>query len=127
MRFYVPKETIDGIDRLPDITETEIWQYYDTLNPKKNNALVAQLYMAVMKRENYYQDYNPTAFGDPNYTLNFGTVIGIEIAANISEETRNGRIVFRKGNRVILEVDKVNRPKSYYEANKEIQEVMDNL
>lgn len=127
MKFYIPKETIDGIDRLPDIVETEIWQYYDTLNPKKNDVLVAQLYMAVMKRENYYQDYTPTAFGDPIYTLNCGTVIGIEIAANISEEAIDGRIVFRKGNRIILEVDKVNRPKGYYEANREIREVMDIL
>ena len=127
MKFHVHKETIDGIDRLPDITATEIWQYYDTLNPKKNDVLIARLYMAVMKRENYYQDYTPTAFGDPNYTLNCGIVIGIETAANISEEARDGRIVFRKGNRIILEVDKVNKPKSYYEANREIREIMDSL
>ena len=127
MKFYIPKETIDGIDRLPDITETEIWKHYDTLNPKKNDVLIAQLYMAVMKRENYYQDYTPTAFGDPNYTLNCGIVIGIETTANISEKAIDGRIVFRKCNRVILEVDKVNRPKSYYEASREIREIMDNL
>lgn len=83
--------------------------------------------MAVADRENYYQNNDPTAFGNHEYSVKSGIVTGICIAANISEETRDGRIVFRKGNRIILEVDKVSKPESYYEANREIREVMDDL
>lgn len=83
--------------------------------------------MDVADRENYYQNNSPTAFGNPDYSVKKGIVTGIGIAANISEEAIDGRIVFRKGNRIILEVDKLNRPKSYYEANREIREIMDNL
>lgn len=127
MSFYIQKVTIDGIDHLPDIGETELCQYLEMGTPTKNIELVIKLYMAVADRENYYQNNDPTAFGNPDYSVKSGIVTGIGIAANISEETRNGRIVFRRGNRIILEVDKVNRPENYYEANREIQEIMDNL
>lgn len=127
MSFYIRKVTIDGIDHLPDIGETELCQYLEMGKPSKSMELVIKLYMAVADRENYYQNNDPTAFGNPDYSVKSGIVTGIGIAANISEETRDGRIVFRKGNRIILEVDKVSKPESYYEANREIQEVMDNL
>ena len=127
MSFYIPKVTIDGIDYLPDIGETELCQYLEMGRPTKSIELVIKLYMAVADRENYYQDNDPTVFGNPEYSVKSGIVPGIGIAANISEETRDGRIVFRKGNRIILEVNKVNRPESYYEANREIQEILDNL
>ena len=127
MSFYIPKVTIDGIDHLPDIGETELCQYIEMGKPTKSIELAIKLYMAVADRENYYQNNDPTAFGNPDYSAKSGIVTGIGIAANISEETRDGRIVFRKGNRIILEVDKVNRPENYYEANREIQEILDNL
>ena len=127
MSFYIPKVTIDGIDYLPDIGETELCQYIEMGRPTKSIELVIKLYMAVADRENYYQNNDPTAFGNPEYSVRSGIVTGICIAANISEETRDGRIVFRKGNRIILEVNKVNRPENYYEANREIQEILDNL
>ena len=127
MSFYIPKVTIDGIDYLPDIGETELCQCLEIGRPTKSIELVIKLYMAVADRENYYQNNDPTAFGNPEYSVRSGIVTGIGIAANISEEARDGRIVFRKGNRIILEVDKVSKPESYYEANREIQEIMDNL
>ena len=95
--------------------------------PTKSIELAIKLYMAVADRENYYQNNDPTAFGNPDYSVKSGIVTGIGIAANISEEARDGRIVFRKGNRIILEVDKVNRPENNYEANREIREILDNL
>ena len=127
MSFYIPKVTIDGIDHLPDIGETELCQYLEMGKPTKSIELAIKLYMAVADRENYYQNNDPTAFGNTDYSVKSGIVTGIGIAANISEETRDGRIVFRKGNRIILEVYKVNRPESYYEANREIREILDNL
>lgn len=127
MKFYIPKETIDEIDHLTDIGETELCQYLEMGKPTKSIELVIKLYMAVADRENYYQNNDPTAFGNPEYSVKSGIVTGIGIAANISEEARDGRIVFRNGNRIILEVDKVNRPENYYEANREIQEILDNL
>lgn len=127
MSFYIPKVTIDGIDYLPDIGETELCQYLEMGRPTKSIELVIKLYMAVADRENYYQNNDPTAFGNPEYSVRSGIVTGIGIAANISEKTRDGRIVFRKGNRIILEVDKVSKPESYYEANREIREILDNL
>lgn len=127
MGFYIQKVTIDGIDNLPDIGETELCKYLEMGTPSKSIELVIKLYMAVADRENYYQNNSPTAFGNPDYSVKEGIVTGIGIAANISEEAIDGRIVFRKGNRIILEVDKLNRPKSYYEANREIREIMDNL
>lgn len=127
MSFYIPKVTIDGIDHLPDIGETELCQYLEMGKPTKSIELAIKLYMAVADRENYYQNNDPTAFGNPDYSVKSGIVTGIGIAANISEEARDGRIVFRKGNRIILEVDKVSKPESYYEANREIRDIIDSL
>lgn len=127
MGFYIPKVTIDGIDYLPDIGETELCQHLEMGKPTKSIELVIKLYMAVADRENYYQNNDPTVYGNPEYSLKSGIVTGIGIAANISEEARDGRIVFRKGNRIILEVDKVSKPESYYEANREIRDIIDNL
>lgn len=124
MAYIVHKEQSDTVERLPHITETSIWADFDCAAPSKSAARAAMLYMAVADRENYFQDYTPTPFGNPRYEYLVGLVHGIKLAAGIEEETHDGRLIFRKGKRKVLVVDKVERPASYYEAAKDNTETL---
>ena len=123
MKYYVPK-IIDGeIELLPDITSTCIFKDWDDIYASKSVRVVAALYQAVADRENYYQFHTPTAFGNPDYTMMQGIVIGIERAEEINEVPKDGKIYFQKGKRTILVVDKIKLHRSHYEAQKEIREI----
>lgn len=124
MGYIVQKDTSDTVERLPHITETSIWQDFDCAAPRKSAARAALLYMAVADRENYFQDYTPTPFGNPRHEYLTGLVHGIKLAAGIEEEDKDGRLIFRKGKRKVLVVDKVRRPASYYEAAKDNAETL---
>lgn len=125
MIYWVHKVNDPGsVDLLPFITDTPIWSDYDIPSPTRAIKLIAWLYDAVQKRENYYQENTPCAFGDPKFEYLAGMVHGILQAGEITEENKVGYIEFRRGGRVILRVDKIEKPKSYYETAKENRELM---
>ena len=93
---------------------------------------IAGLYAAVAARENYFQQESPTAFGNPKYDYLSGVVQGYLMAMELIEEENREekKIYFRKNNRskaVVLVVDKLQRPDFYYEAQKQIQEMLDKV
>ena len=116
MAYTVHKIVDDDNEWLPDIVDTPIWQDYDDFDATKSVRLVAALYRAVAERDNYYQENTPTAFGDPEYRYAYGVVHGIMLAEEIEETEYDGKLIFRKGKRTILVVDKLNRPRGFYEA-----------
>ena len=125
MIYWVHKVDDPGsVDMLPFIADTSIWSDYDISRPTREIKLIAWLYDAVQKRENYYQENTPCAFGDPKFEYLAGIVHGILQAGEIIEENKGRYIEFRRGGRVILRVDKVEKPKSYYETAKENRELM---
>ena len=122
---YEVRKCVDGeIEYLPDFLDTPIWEDYDELDCSPSVRLVAVLYRAVAERENYYQFNTPTAFGDPRYQYAVGKVFGVMEAAEITETRENGKIVYRKGRRVILVVDEIRLHESYYEAKRDIRKTL---
>ncbi len=119
--YKVEKILSGSLELLPDIVDTPIWEDFDGFNGKctKSVRLIGILYKAIEQRENYYQLNTPTAFGDPQYTLRCGIVLGILQGAELEECIENGKIVIKKNNRRILLVDKVKRPPSYHDAIRE--------
>lgn len=124
MAYIVHKDQSDTVERLPHITETSIWADYDCPAPSKSAARAVMLYMAVADRENYFQDHTPTPFGNPTHERYCGIVDGIKMAAGIVEEDTGDRLIFRKGKRNVLVVDKVSRPESYHADLKENAELL---
>lgn len=124
MKYEVHKCRDGEIEFLPDLLDTPIWDDYDDYDCPPSVRLVAVLYRAVAERENYYQFNTPTAFGDPEYRFAFGRVFGIMEAAGITETRENGKMVFRKGRRVILVVDEIHLHESYYEAKRDIRKTL---
>lgn len=125
--YIIHKNIDDDLETLPDITETPIWKEYDDMQCSKNVKLLANLYMAIQKRENYYQLNTPTAYGDPQYMYHCGMVIGILQASDMEEIAENNCIIIKKNNRRVLIIEKVKRAKAYYECKKEISELMKSL
>lgn len=120
--YRIFKNSDCGVEILPDITDTPIWDDY---NPDINNAnktvrVIAALYIAIQKRENYYQLYSPTAHGDPLFSAYQGEVKGILKAMDWEEDTTDKTITIRKNKRKILVMDKVQKPQSYYNDKNEI-------
>ena len=117
----------ESIDLLPHIVDTSIWKDLDVYKPAKEIRLIECLYEAVQKRENYYQENTPCAFGDPRFEYYAGLVHGILQAGEVLEESRGSYIEFRRGGRVLLRVDKLQKPRAYYETVKENKELMSNF
>ena len=117
------EKTIDdvGVQRLPDVIDTPIFKEYQEnehkTTLKAKNAKMAYLtYMALSKRENYYQDNSPTAFGDPEYKYLCGIFIGICQAYSLTEYREDDKILIKKSDEsVFMIVDKIERT-SYYHA-----------
>lgn len=124
MAYIVHKIVDDGNEWLPDIVDTPIWDDFDEIGAPKSMRVVAALYRAVAERDNYYQENAPTAFGDPEYKLAYGIAHGIMLAEEIEEIEADGKRIFRKGKRIILVVDKLIRPKLYYEALRDNAETL---
>ena len=120
----------DGIEYLPDITETPIWEDYDDISKVSTNIrFAAILYQAIQKRENYYQFNTPTPFGNPQYSGYCGRVAGILEAIEWTEHIENDKIVIYTSHSRLkkLIIDKVNKPKSYHETKREINAIMKDL
>lgn len=124
MKYYVPKFVDGELELLPDITDTEIFEDWDDIYAPKSVRIVGTLYQAVTDRENYYQFNTPTAFGNPDFAMIQGIVVGIERAEEIEETVKDGKIYFRKHGKTILVVDKIRLHRGYYEAKKDNYETL---
>lgn len=126
---YEIKKYSDGeVEFLPDVVDTPLWELIDPdkiSQTKKSYRQIARLYEAIANRENYFQEYSPTAFGNPDYERLAGIVNGILMAMEASETEVDGQIVVRieRTGKKILVVDKIKRHESYYEAERENKEL----
>lgn len=119
----IKTENIDGIEQLPDpsiLIDTDI-----TLltGAKLRNFNV---YKAIQEVYNYYQWNSPTAFGDPEYKLKQGFMLGVLTAYELNFDkvddiieisTRNGTMIMR--------IHEPTKPDSYYDQLKDIKETID--
>ena len=111
---------------LPDITDTEIFKDYEN-NQSDYMRCIYFLYIALSKRENYYQLYSPTAFGNTEYARLDGFVCGI-LQATVWEEIQDeSYIIIKRNNRKILILQKLSKPQSYYEDKKEIAKILNEI
>lgn len=130
MVWKIEKTGLDGVELLPDIVDTPLWALYDPdRNPhlRPSERQLAGLYNALQKRENYFQENSPTAYGNPEYSLYCGVVSGFLQAMDAWESEEKGQIVIRRKQKKLLVVDKVMRPSWYYESRREIRETMEAL
>ena len=79
---------------LPDVTETYIFTDYEK-NPSDYMRCLYWLYIALSKRENYYERNSPTAFGDPEYTRYVGMVTGILMVTGWEEIVTKDQIIIK--------------------------------
>lgn len=124
---HINKIVFDGVEMLPDIIDTPLWEFFDIdrgANAKKSDRQLAGLYKALAARENYFQINVPTAFGNPDYSFLCGIVNGFLQAMDADEEITGEHIIIRRNQiqRKILVIDKLNRPRSYYESVKDNKE-----
>lgn len=111
---------------LPDITDTEIFKDYEN-NQSDYMRCIYFLYIALSKRENYYQLYSPTAFGNTEYARLDGFVCGILQATGWEEIQDKSYIIIKRNNRKILILQKLSKPQSYYEDKKEIAKILNEI
>lgn len=111
---------------LPDITDTEIFKDYEN-NQSDYMRCIYFLYIALSKRENYYQLYSPTAFGNTEYARLDGFVCGILQATGWEEIQDESSIIIKRNNRKILILQKLSKPQSYYEDKKEIAKMLNEI
>lgn len=111
---------------IPDITDTEIFKDYEN-NQSDYMRCIYFLYIALSKRENYYQLYSPTAFGNTEYARLDGFVCGILQATGWEEIQDESYIIIKRNNRKILILQKLSKPQSYYEDKKEIAKILNEI
>ena len=111
---------------LPDITDTEVFKDYEN-NQSDYMRCIYFLYIALSKRENYYQLYSPTAFGNTEYARLDGFVCGILQATGWEEIQDESYIIIKRNNRKILILQKLSKPQSYYEDKKEIAKILNEI
>ena len=111
---------------LPDITDTEIFKDYEN-NQSDYMRCIYFLYIALSKRENYYQLFSPTAFGNTEYARLDGFVCGILQATGWEEIQDESYIIIKRNNRKILILQKLSKPQSYYEDKKEIAKILNEI
>lgn len=111
---------------LPDITDTEIFKDYEN-NQSDYMRCIYFLYIALSKRENYYQLYSPTAFGNTEYARLDGFVCGILQDTGWEEIQDESYIIIKRNNRKILILQKLSKPQSYYEDKKEIAKILNEI
>lgn len=113
-------------DILPDVTLTPIFTDYEE-NPSDFMRCIYCLYLALSKRENYYQFNTSTAFGDPEYARYTGIVCGILQATGWEESKTKDSIIVKNGSEKILVMDRIKKSESYKEEQKEIAEMLQNI
>lgn len=132
MVYEIKKNDRGDVELLPDIIETPLWEKISpesVCHPKRSDRLISFLYDAIQKRENYFQENTPTAFGNPEHEHRCGVVVGLLLAMEAVEHRENGQIVIRKGRdgRKLLVVDVPTRPEWYYESVRDNRETLEAL
>jgi hypothetical protein len=128
MAWHIHKEYDGSVEMLPDVTQTPLWEPYEQSNCPKSHRQLVKLYDALSRRENYFQFNTPTAFGNPEYSQLVGEVHGILLAMEVDERHRDDKIIiFKENGRVLLTVDKPQKPKSYYEELQDIRRTLNAL
>ena len=118
----------DEIQRLPEIIDTPIFKEYQeteykTTQKAKNARMAYLVYMALSKRENYYQDNSPTMFGDPDYKYLCGVFIGLCQAYGFTEYREDDKILIKKSDEsIFMIVDKVEKTSFYHACVREISD-----
>lgn len=124
----VKKVVIDGIEFLPDIVYTDMFKEWERASyyPKgtKEIRLVAGFYSALARRENYFQENTPTAFGNPEYSLLEGIVQGFLQGSEMTMDEDNEHFIVKRGKQTVLIVDKIVRNPAFYIARRENEEVL---
>ena len=124
MPWIIKKVMCGDIEMLPPLVNTLLWRTVSPeycLHPSKRARQIAGLYDALQKRENYFQENSPTAFGNPEFSFLDGVVNGYLRALEFEETVENGRIIIGKyGGRATLIVDKIKKPKGYYQDFKDV-------
>lgn len=107
--YRINKIIYNGFEMLPDMTNTVIWAEFDKSGCSNRVKLLALLYDAISKRENYFQFNTPTAFGNPEHAKCCGIVTGMLLASGMTESIDDNCIIVKKGNRKVLVIDKIKR------------------
>ena len=111
---------------LPHITETDIFSDYEK-NPSDYMRCLYWLYIALSKRENYYELNSPTVFGDPEYTRYVGMVTGILVVTGWEEIITEDQVIIKNKGRKILVVDRIKRSENFYKEKAEINKLLREL
>lgn len=128
MAWHIHKEYDGSVEMLPDVTQTPLWEPYEQSYCPKSHRQLVKLYDAISRRENYFQFNTPTAFGNPDYSLLVGEVNGLLLAIEAHEANRDGKIIIQKeSGRVLLSVDRPQKPKWYYEELRDIRRTLNAL
>lgn len=114
--YFRRHKDADNIDYYLDATD--VFQYASE-NTDKGLELY-QFALMVEKYMNYWNNNTPTAFGNPDYNYLMGCVEGYITAKGWGQrETTQKEIILFKGNKKVLVIDKIEKPKSYYEAERD--------
>ena len=116
-----------GNEYLPDFTETELWVGVDEFNLTKRQEQLIMLYIAITKVENYWYSNKPTAFGNPDYSMNVGMVNGMIAGLGWNYNEENGWIIVKSGSRTLLKIQKPKKSKGYWDARRDNAEVLNAL
>ena len=112
------------VELLPDVVETAIWKDFNDGCCSKRIEFLFCLYIAIAKRENYFQLNSPTAFGNSEYNYLCGLVAGLLQASGYEEVKVEDQIIVKNSKRKVLVIDKVKRPQAYYDNCKENDEML---
>lgn len=125
--YKVSSVCYGNLEVLPDIVNTTIWNDYNVINCSQRIRNIANLYKALVERENYFQFNTPTAFGNPQYNYHCGVVNGILIGCGFEEVVKDGKIYIYKNSKPILVVDKIKRSNDYYSCVVDNNQVLRDL
>ena len=116
-----------GNEYLPNFEDTELWDSNMELSRTKRQEQLVMLYNAIQKMENYWYLNTPTAFGNPEQSMNIGFVKGMIAGLGWDYFEANNKIVVKSGKRTILIVQKPKKSKVYFEISRENTDLMRNL
>lgn len=87
-----------------------------------------RVYEAIVKRENYYQYNDPTAFGNPDYAYLNGVLWGLIVGYGLNiYETKQEICVYTQGHKLIMRVQRPQKTPWYKEKKKEAIETWNKI
>lgn len=112
--IYLKKHKIDYDEYLD---AADVFEYVSECSTE--GGLAYQFAKIVSDWQNYWNYNTPTAFGNPDYNYLAGQFVGYIIAKQYEKEETSDQIIIRKGNRKIWVIDKIEKPESYFEAERD--------